>query len=79
MRLKDKIKNYGFWMSLTAAVILVLQTIGETVGFVIDDEAIVSIMASVCGMFVVLGIISNPESGSGYLDYPEEKIDDITK
>lgn len=68
MNLKNKIKNYGFWMSLSAAIILVLQTLGEALGFKIDDEVIMSVVTSVCGVLIVLGIISNPASGSGYID-----------
>ncbi|MDD4211218.1 MAG: phage holin [Clostridia bacterium] len=75
MNLKEKMKNYGFWMSLTAAVILVLQTFGKTFGFSINDEAINSIVNSICGVLIVLGIISNPTSGKSFLDKPENKED----
>lgn len=73
MNLKDKIKNYGFWMSLTAAVILVLQTLGQVFGFSVNDQAITSIVTSVCGMLIVLGIISDPTSGSGFSDNSNKK------
>ncbi|MGD9901009.1 MAG: phage holin [Spirochaetales bacterium] len=72
MNLKQKVKNYGFWISLAAALILVLQTIGEALGFKIDNELIMGIVTSVCGVFVVLGIISDPTSGSGYSDNTDE-------
>jgi|LGOV01.1.fsa_nt_gb uncharacterized membrane protein len=76
MNLKDKIKNYGFWMSLTASVILMLQVLGKAFDFMVNDELITSIVTSVCGIFIVLGLISNPASGTGYVDKleePEEK------
>ncbi len=66
--LKNKVKNYGFWMSLTGAVILMLQTIGNYCGFSINSVAIESIITSICGVLVVLGIISNPEKGYGFSD-----------
>ncbi len=72
MNLKDKIKNYGFWMSLTASVILMLQVLGKAFDFMVNDELITSIVTSVCGIFIVLGLISNPASGTGYVDKPEE-------
>jgi phi LC3 family holin len=68
MNLKQKFKNYGFWMSLTAAVILVLQTIGKNFGFSVNDEAITSVVNSILGILILLGIISNPTSGKGYID-----------
>ena len=73
MNLKEKIKNYGFWMSLTAAIIIVLQTLGKTFAFSVNDEAISAVVNSICGVLIVLGIISNPASGKGFLD------DDKTK
>ena len=73
MNLKDKIKNYGFWMSLTAAVILMLQAIGKAFGFTIDNEAITSIVTSICGVLIVLGIISDPTSGTGFIDNKPKK------
>lgn len=60
MNLKQKMKTYSFWMALTGAVILVLQTIGKECGFSIDDKVITGIVSSVCGVFIVLGIISKP-------------------
>lgn len=68
MDLKNKIKNYGFWMSLTGAVILVLQTIGKIVGFSIDSVAIESVVSSICGVLIILGIINNPTKGKWYVD-----------
>jgi|AntRauTorcE11897_2_1112592.scaffolds.fasta_scaffold00001_250 phi LC3 family holin len=68
MNFKNKIKNYGFWTSLTAAVILLMQTLGKNFSFVVDDKAIINTVNSVLGVFIVLGIISNPTSGTGYSD-----------
>lgn len=73
MNLKQKFKNYGFWMSLTAAIILVLQTLGKNIGFSVNDEAITSIVNSICGVLIVLGIISNPASGKGFTDKDQTK------
>ena len=60
-------------MSLTAAIILVVQALGRAFGFSVNDEMITSVASSVCGVLVVLGIISNPASGSGYLDDNSER------
>lgn len=58
--LKDKLKSYSFWVSLASAILLLVQTIGRPLGLVIDESTYMSIVNSVLGVFVVLGIISHP-------------------
>lgn len=60
--LKGKFKNYSFWMSLTASILLVLNAFGEELGFKIDDKAITNIVASICGVFVILGLLTSTKS-----------------
>ena len=60
--MKSKFKSYSFWMSLTASIILVLNTLGETFGFTINETAINAIVNSVCGVLVVLGVITMPKN-----------------
>ena len=58
--LRNKLKSYSFWVSLASAVLLLVQTIGRPLGLVIDESTYMSIVNSVLGVFVVLGIISHP-------------------
>ncbi len=58
--LKDKLKSYSFWVSLASAILLLIQTIGRPLGLVIDESTYMSIVNSVLGVFVVLGIVSHP-------------------
>ena len=60
--MKEKFKSYSFWMSVTGAVILVLNNLGKVFGFTVDNQAITSIIDSVCGMLVVFGILTMPKS-----------------
>lgn len=64
MRLKEKLKNKGFWVSLVSAVVMILQAFGLK----IDAPAVNEILTAVVGLLVILGIVSDPSSGSGYLD-----------
>ncbi|MEK3699372.1 phage holin [Paenibacillus sp. FSL R10-2199] len=69
--MKSKWRNYGLWVSLTAALLLGVQTVGVIFGveFTSDkyDQVAVAVNA-VLGVLVVLGIVSNPEAGKGYTD-----------
>lgn len=62
--MKEKFKNYGFWVSLVSAVIIVLQACGIK----IDAPYVNEIVTGILGVLVTLGIISNPNSGNGFLD-----------
>lgn len=71
MRLKQKLKNKGFWVSLISAVLMVLQVAGLQV----DVPYVNEVAAAVLGLLVILGIVSDPSSGSGYLDSSDDETD----
>jgi len=58
--MKQKIKTYGFWISLTAAILVVLKVLGNAFSFYVNEELILGVVSSVCGVFVVLGFIHKP-------------------
>ena len=59
---KPMYKTYSFWLGLSSAVLLLIQAIGEPLGLKINEAQYMAIVNAVLGVFVVLGIISNPES-----------------
>ena len=52
-----KYQTTGFWISLTGAILLVLQNLGEAFGFKIDSNLVNTIVSSVCGVLVVVGVL----------------------
>ena len=60
MNLKAKLKSYNFWVSLGSAVFLLISLIGKQIGFTIDESAFYDIFTSICGILVILGIITIP-------------------
>lgn len=64
MKIKERIKNVGFWVSLLGSVFLMLGAFGIEIG----DETASAIINAVSSMLVLFGIASDPTSGSGYLD-----------
>ena len=57
---KNRLKTYSFWVSLASAILLLVQSVGKPLGLVLNEEIYMSIVNSVLGVFVVLGIISHP-------------------
>ncbi len=72
--MKGKFRNYGLWISIISAVLMLLQAMGLKFDLPYVNEIITSIL----GVLVTLGIISNPSDGNGYSDKSSliEKIED---
>ncbi|MGN1213213.1 MAG: hypothetical protein ACI4TZ_04140 [Christensenellales bacterium] len=60
--MKDNFKNYSFWISVTGAVLLLLNNLGKVFGFSVNNEAVYSIVDGVCGVLVVFGILTMNKS-----------------
>ena len=60
MTLKDKVKTYSFWISLVSAVLIIVRVVGEHFGWFINESFIMDIVTGVCGVLVLLGILSSP-------------------
>jgi len=59
MNLKNRIKTYAFWVALSSAIVILLQSIGKLFGFEVESSTIENVIMSICGVLVVLGIVSN--------------------
>lgn len=82
MKLKNKFSSYGFWMSLTASIVLLLNCLGETFGFSVNETQITEIVNAICGVLVVLGIIVMPKDKTQHDNTTieaEESVEDETK
>lgn len=53
-----KIKSYGFWVSLSSALVLLATALGNAFGFEIENKIIEDIVMSIAGVLAVLGIVS---------------------
>ena len=60
MKLKDRIKTYNFWVSLSSAIFLMIKLLGEQIGFRVDESIFNDLITSLCGILVILGIIVPP-------------------
>ncbi len=64
MKLKERIKNVGFWISIISAIFVILGAFGVEIG----GETSSNIINAICSALVLLGVVSDPTSGRGYLD-----------
>jgi len=64
----EKLKNYGLWVSVFSLIGLILANYGLYDAIGLTSESYQSIVNGVLGLLVAAGIISNPASGTGYVD-----------
>ena len=60
-----RVKTYAFWVALSSAVVILVQSIANLFGFSIDSSTIENVIMSICGVLVVLGIVVNPNTEGG--------------
>ena len=66
--MNSKWKNKGLWISILAAIGLLMQNFGLYTKLGITDGDYQTICNVVLTVLVSLGIISNPSVGTGYSD-----------
>lgn len=72
--LKSKMKTYSFWISLVSAVLIIVRILGEYFGWFINEKLLMDIVTGICGVLVLLGILSSPTKGE---ETVENTIDQI--
>ena len=53
-----KFQSYSFWVSLSGAVIVLLNALGRAFGFEIENQIVEDVIMSVAGVLMVLGVVS---------------------
>ena len=73
--MKNKFKNYSFWVALSGAVIIFVEAIGKLCGFSADGDVINNVIMGFAGVLVVFGVVTSPTENISE-DKNEEKKDD---
>ena len=56
--MKNKFRTYSFWMSVCAAVVLVINNLAKVFGFSFDNDIFTATVDSICGVLLVLGVLT---------------------
>lgn len=73
--MKNRFRSTGFWLSLTGAILLVVQQLGIAFGFNVNSELVNGIVSSVCGGLVMLGILI-PTKQDNQIVYPDINLEE---
>lgn len=71
--MNNKLKCSAFWLSATAGVVVLLNSLAKVFNFKVDEVAITSVATSVIGLLVVLGVLSKPDKNKNETE--ETKIE----
>ena len=56
--MKNKYRTYSFWMSVSAAAVLVINNLAKVFGFSFDNDIFTATVDSICGVLVVFGVLT---------------------
>ena len=59
--MKKKFRTTSFWLGLSGAVIIVLETISNIIGINLYSKEVEAIILSVCSALVMLGIVTKKD------------------
>lgn len=58
-KITERLKNPITWVGIAGYIL----TIASTLGFKIDNNAVMTIIQSICAILVLLGILNKPKGG----------------
>lgn len=76
--MKNKLKTTSFWLGISGAIVLLLDTITEIFGFSIPSSNIENIITSIAIVLVAVGFITK-KTESGKEEKTDVLIDEIIK
>ena len=71
-----KFSNYAFWVAFAWAVVVLLEDINNLLGININTPLVESIILSICGVLMVLGIVTkNNDNDQNSMTNLNDEID----
>ena len=56
--MKKKFRTTSFWLGLSGAVVIVLETLSNIIGINLHSREVESVILSICSALVMLGIVT---------------------
>ena len=64
----NKFSSYSFWIAVTGAVVIFLKNLLQVFGVDFDSTAFETIVVSLCGVLVVLGVLTKDNSSEDEIE-----------
>ena len=75
--MKKKIKTTSFWLTLSGAVVMLLDTISNIIGLDLYSKKVESIILAICTFLVMTGVITKKDVSDPEQKKSDELLDDI--
>ena len=75
--MKKKIKTTSFWLTLSGAVVMLLDTISNIIGLDLYSKKVESIILAICTFLVMTGVITKKDVSDPEPKNSDELRDDI--
>ena len=75
--MKKKIKTTSFWLTLSGAVVMLLDTISNIIGLDLYSKKVESIILAICTFLVMTGVITKKDVSDPEPKKSDELLDDI--
>ncbi|MCI5497113.1 MAG: phage holin [Firmicutes bacterium] len=75
--MKKKIKTTSFWLTLSGAVVMLLDTISNIIGLDLYSKKVESIILAICTFLVMTGVITKKDVSDPEPKNSDELLDDI--
>lgn len=77
--MKNKIRTTSFWLGLSGAIVIILETISNIFGLNLYSKEIESIILSICSALVMVGIITKKNVSDEKESSSEDLLEEINK
>lgn len=77
--MKNKIRTTSFWLGLSGAIVIILETVSKVVGLNLYSKEIESIILSICSALVMVGIITKKNVTDEKNSSSEDLLEEINK
>ena len=57
--LKEKISNYGFWISILTVIFIIIQKVLLSFGIELQSQVIIEIIGGIIFILITVGVITN--------------------
>ena len=75
--MKKKIKTTSFWLTLSGAVVMLLDTISNIIGLDLYSKKVESRILAICTFLVMTGVITKKDVADPEPKNSDELLDDI--
>lgn len=60
----SKFKKYSFWVAFTGVIVIFIKNLASLIGFDVDTGVLENVIMSLCGVFVVLGLVTKDNTSA---------------